>query len=295
MEKILLMTDSSSDISKEMENELKIRVLNMPVAINGESYFDRESFSNDEFYEILNNNEEIPVTSHITAPVFMDEYLKAYNEGYTDIIYVSINENGSATYNASMQGKELLFDEYPELREKLNLYLIPSKTFSMGYGMPVALGAKMLNEETHTAKEIVAAIEEYLLKFDVCFSMYTLKFAKKSGRLSATAAFVGEMLGIRPLLTFRNGSNLIFDKVRGDKNIVPAIADYYLKNRVDGDDNYYIAIGEDQSVGVELENLIFAKTGKKAKMIYKEGACIAINAGPRIIGIGFMSKNKNEK
>lgn len=295
MEKILLITDSSSDIPKQFEEELNIKILCMPITINGESFFDRLSFTPNEFFQILNENEEIPVTSHITAPVFAEEFYNAYKQGYTDVIYVSINQYGSSTYHASLQGKELLYEEYPETVGKINIYSIASNTFSMGYGVPVIKAAEMIKSGKYNADEIVNLIEKMLSEFDICFSMFTLKFAKKSGRLSATSAIVGEMLGIRPTITFREGKNVILNKVRGDKSVVPAIADYYFKNKLDNDNEYFIIMGEDEEPAKELEEIICKQTGTKAKFIYKEGSCIAINAGPKIIGIGFVNKNKNQK
>ena len=293
MNDILIMTDSSSDISLETEKEYGVKVLNIPLTINNKGYYERVDFTYDEFYKILNENEEIPCTSHITAPIFCDEFEKAYNEGYKDIIYVSINENGSATYNASISGKDMFFEEHPEAKDKFNIHLVPSKTYSFGYGWPVIEAAKLLREKNPSADELVEFLNKDLKEVDVCFTMQTLKFAKKSGRLSATAAFVGEMLGIRPLIIFRDGKNVINEKIRGDKNIIPSLTDYYLKN-VGENTDYYIITGENSTIGDELENAIFEKTGKRALGKIKEGASIAINAGPKVLAVVFHSKNKSE-
>ncbi len=287
------MTDSSSDISLETEKEYGIRVLNIPLTINNKGYYERVDFTYDDFYKILNENEQIPCTSHITAPIFCDEFEKAYNEGYTDVIYVSINEMGSATYSASISGRDMFFEEHPEAKEKINIHFVPSRTFSFGYGWPVLSAAKLLREKNLSAEELVKFLKQELKEVDVCFIMQTLKFAKKSGRLSATSAFVGEMLGIRPLIIFREGKSVINEKVRGDKNIVSALANYYLKN-VGENKDYYIITGEDEGIGDELENAIFEKTGKKALGRIKEGASISINAGPKVLAVVFHNKNKNE-
>ena len=74
MNDILIMTDSSSDISLETEKEYGIRVLNIPLTINNQGYYERVDFTYDEFYKILNENEEIPCTSHINAPIFCDVF-----------------------------------------------------------------------------------------------------------------------------------------------------------------------------------------------------------------------------
>ena len=295
MNDILIMTDSASDITKEVEKELNVvRVINIPITINGKGYYEREDFTNDEFYKILNECDEIPTTAHITAPVFMEEFQKAYKEGYKDIIYVSINKNGSATYDASVKGKEMFFEENPDAEGKFGIHLVPSGTFSMGYGRTVIRAAEYLQKKSPSVDELVEFMKKEIINTDTVFVVPNLKFAKKSGRLSATATFMGEMMGIRPLLIFREGKSIIKEKIRGDKHIIPAICKYYEENVGEEDKDYMIITGENTDIGDELEQYIYEKTGQKALGKLKEGACIAINAGPQVLGISFTNKNKNE-
>lgn len=294
MSDILIMTDSASDISIDIEKKLNsVRVLNIPLTVNGKGYYDRIDFTNDEFYKILNECTELPTTAHITAPIFLDEFQKVYEEGYKALIYVSINKNGSATYDASVKAKEMFFEENPEAQGKFEIHLLPSGTFSMGYGRPVIRGAEYLQKNSPSVSELVEFIKKDIYTTDTVFSVQTLKFAKKSGRLSSTAAFVGEMMGIRPLITFRGGKSVIKDKIRGDKHIIPALCKYYMEN-VSEDKEYIIITGENAEMADEFEDYIFERTGQKASGKYQEGACISINAGPKVLGIIFSNKNKNE-
>ena len=292
MSDILIMTDSASDISIDMEKKLNsVRVINIPLTVNGKGYYERIDFTNDEFYKILNECTELPTTAHITAPVFLDEFQKVYEEGYKALVYVSINKNGSATYDASVKAKEMFFEENPEAQGKFEIHLIPSGTFSMGYGRTVLKADEYLQKNSPSVSELVEYMTKQIYTTDTIFAVQTLKFAKKSGRLSATAAFVGEMMGIKPILTFREGKSIIRDKIRGDKHIIPAICKYYMDN-VGEEKDYIIITGENVEMADELEEYIFEKTGQKASGKYKEGACISINAGPKVIGMAFSNKNK---
>ena len=98
MPKIKIMTDSASDITYEQEKEYDIKVMNFKLAVGDKSYVSREDFDNEKFYEILDNFDGIPVTSQITIFEYTEQFEKYYSEGYTDIINVTINANGSATF-----------------------------------------------------------------------------------------------------------------------------------------------------------------------------------------------------
>ena len=92
----------------------------------------------------------------------------------------------------------------------------------MTYGWAVVQGAKMAAVGTDPDK-VVAYIQDWLDHVRVLFAPLDLRFVKKSGRVSAAAAFVGDALGLKPIMTFENGESKILSKVRGEKNIIPAL------------------------------------------------------------------------
>ena len=103
MSKIKLITDAASDIAPKYEKELGIRVIPFKVAMGDKSYTSGVDFDNSKFYKMLDEYDGIPATSQITVFDYEEIFGEYYGKGYTDIINVTINSEGSATYsNACM-------------------------------------------------------------------------------------------------------------------------------------------------------------------------------------------------
>lgn len=68
----------------------------------------------DDMYKILNTCKELPTTAHLNMVDFVEEYQKAAEEGYTDIIYMGLNSHGSATYQSAVMGKKLFYEHLPQ-------------------------------------------------------------------------------------------------------------------------------------------------------------------------------------
>lgn len=90
MQKIKLMTDSTSDIDPELEQSLDIQILCFPVTVDGVGYRERQDFTNTEFYQMLEHAVEFPTTAQLTAFEIQEAYEQALQEGYTNLIYVTI-------------------------------------------------------------------------------------------------------------------------------------------------------------------------------------------------------------
>lgn len=289
-EKILLLSDSACDLTLEDEKRLGVRILNIPLCVRGESLMDRADITIDEIYRELNSCTELPTTAHINAVEFGDAYLQAVEEGYNRIIYLGLNSKGSSTFNASLLGKKNFFAEHPQYGETVKIYNIDSLNYSYGYGYPLIMASQLV-EEGRSAQEIVEMILDFMDHRGLYFSMYTLQFAKRSGRIGAAASFVGDMLGLRPIMSFPDGKNVMVDKVRGDKNVIPKLVELY-KTKVDPEKKDYVIIyGENDALAEELKTMLEEAAGKPPVSMTKTGACVAINAGPQLIGLSFREKD----
>lgn len=171
-------------------------VLNLPVSVEGKEYTDRVDLTPDEMYQILNTCKELPTTAHLNMVDFAEAFQKAAEEGYTDIVYMGLNSHGSATYQSALLGKKLFYEHLPQYAD-VKIHLLGSLSYSYGYGYPLVLAAAR-RDQGATASELVDFIQDFLRHRELYFAMYTLQFAKRSGRIGAAASFVGEMLGLKP-------------------------------------------------------------------------------------------------
>lgn len=290
MSKIMIMTDSCCDLPRETVEELGITVLPFEVTLGGESFRELIDKSSDEVYELMAKTDEIPKHSQISPLRFAEEYKNLYDQGYTDIICVSINSQGSGTFNNAVLAKNDFFDENPDAKDKLRIFNVDSRCYTVFYGYPIIEAVKKIRKGAE-AEEIVAYLEDWFNVCGIYAVPYNLKYARKSGRISAAKAFAGEVLGLKPIILFADNTTVTVDKIRGEKNIVPKLIECAEKNMTP-QTPYLILHGRDDTLAKEIEKEMYRKTGRKAEMFGKIGAVVAANIGPDIVAILVRRKNK---
>ena len=288
MPKIKIMTDSASDISAEAEKELGILVMNFKVASGGKSYVSRVDLSNEEIYKLLDECSEMPTHSQITSFEFTEAYEKIFAEGYTDIINITINSHGSSTYDNACLAKKQFFEEHPDANGKFGIYVIDGMGYTGGYGYAVEQAA-LKAKKGESAAQIADFAEDWVKHCTIFFAPYTLKYARKSGRIPSAAAFAGELMGLRPIMRIQDNEITTNSKVRGDKHIVPEIVKLTSDEMIP-QTPYCIVYGSDPAVADELAEALTKATGYPPVGRYQIGAAIAINAGPKVVGSIFRRK-----
>ena len=106
MSKIGFLTDSCSDIPQELADKYGIEVVGFPINLDGVEYMERKDFTNDQFYQMMRDAQGVPTTAAITQLQFCDIYARYADEGYTDLVYLSINAGGSSTYNNAVKDED---------------------------------------------------------------------------------------------------------------------------------------------------------------------------------------------
>lgn len=186
-----------------------------------------------------------------------------------------------------MLSRELFYEEHPELTEQLHIHIIDSKTYSMTYGIPVIEGAKMIQKGA-AVEEVIQHIEEWLEHTRPVFVPLNLRCVKKSGRISPAAAFVGDALGLKPLITFEDGDAKIIDKARGERKAISALVERCLNERKPGS-NYALVHGNNMEALANLREACAKVMDKPPLAEYPVGCVISINTGPDMIGIIYRN------
>ena len=288
MKKIKIVTDSACDIPKELEERYGILILPFSIIVGEECFTERKDFSNEEFYQILETSPRLPSTAQYTAMQFLEAYEEIWRDGYTDLIYTSINSKASSTYGNSLMARDQFYEQYPEARESFHIHIVDSKSYTLGYGYPVVEAAKKAEKGASPA-EIVAYLEDWFASCRIYFAPYSLEFVKRSGRVSCAAAFVGELVGLKPIITFEDGESKTVSKVRGDKAVIPALVKM-AKERMIPHTPYCIVGGSATEYTSALETEAKKALGYGSSMTALIGAAISINAGPKVVGIIIKEK-----
>lgn len=288
MQKILIMTDSACDLDKEQIKELGIKVIPFSISFGDMTFKETFDKSTQEVYEMMESYTDIPKTAQITAFEFEENYNEIYNQGYTDVIYVSINSKGSATHDNSIMAQKSFFENHPEAEGKFRIYTIDSKCYTGVYGYPITQAVKKITKGA-SAEDIVAYFKEWFDSVSAYIVPMTLKYAKKSGRIPAAAAFAGEMLGLKPMIEFRDGATNTIEKIRGEKNIIPRMTEQ-IERTIIPQSPYMMICGKSDVLAKELEKELSKKFGRKAEMYFKIGAAVTANIGPDVVGVIFRKK-----
>jgi len=291
MQKIKIMTDSACDISIEHEQELGIKIMCFPITIDNKGYIERETLSKEEFYDLLATCSELPSTAQITSFRYVEAYKELFDEGYTDVINITISSSGSNTYNSALLAMKTFYEENPSANEKFRIHVIDSLTYTSGYGYAVIEAATKVKKGA-TSDEIMAYLEDWFSSVEIYFSPYSLEQVKRSGRVSCAAAFMGELLGLRPLIQMVDGTSNVLEKIRGNKNIIPKIADTAIKNMIPHTP-YIIIKGSVNDHAIELSKEMTKRVGYPPAMTIQIGAAVANNAGAEVAGITIKSKRNS--
>ncbi|MBE5814092.1 MAG: DegV family protein [Clostridiales bacterium] len=291
MLKYCVYADATADIPKDVQKRFKIGMLPIPVTIGDRSFMSGEELENEEFYTMLEESDTLPVTSQITPYVFEELFQKEYDAGTEELFLFLINAKGSATYNNAIAMKETFFEEHPGA--KMQIRLFDGASYSAGYGYPAIITSQML-EMGMSADEAEAYARQLIASQCIYFGLYTLKYAGKSGRIPGAAVFVGEALGIKPIMKIRDHAITTESKARGEKKLVKEIVKMVASD-MKPKTPYQVIYGSDENALAEMLAEMEKKVGYPPQYVFRIGPAIAINAGPKVIGVTFCMNPKKEK
>lgn len=287
-QKIKLMTDSVSDISKDRAEALGIHLLYMPISIEGKALREEIDFTKEEFYKMIDEAQEYPSTAQVTPFEIQEAYEQIAAEGYTDLIYTTIGAGGSGTYNNAVMAREQYYEDHPQ--SQMKIHLVDGRNYTATYGYAVVEAAKMLARGA-SVPELIDYMDDWARHAGLYFVPMTLKYVKRSGRVSAAAAFAGELLGLKPFCRICNCVSNVIQKVRGEQNIIPKMVEV-VKADIQPHSPYIVMQGSDTKIAQEFGAALTKALGYPPECYWNIGAAICCNAGPHVVG--FVIKRKEE-
>jgi DegV family protein with EDD domain len=184
--------------------------------------------------------------------------------------------------------REDFYDTHPEAKERFRIHILDSGNYTGVYGWPV-IQAAIKAQKGVQADDIIDYINDWCKYAEVNFGCFTLDFVKRSGRVSTAAAFVGEMLGLRPIIRIKQAVSTTTYKVRGDKAVVPKVVDVTAERIIPGTP-YVIIAGNDKAAEDELYKLASKRLGYPPEMVFYVGAAVGANVGPCVAGTIFKAR-----
>ena len=194
MGKIKIITDSNSGVLQKEGEALGVFVIPMPFTINGDEYLEEISISQDGFYKFLESNAD--VTTSQPSQFYLEELFEEFLKEYDEVIYLPMSSGLSGTCSNAIK-----------IAEKFNgkVQVVDNMRISVTLKTSV-MEALELSKQGKTAKEIKEYLESEKDKTSIYITMGTLKYLKKGGRITATAAALGSLLRIKPILYSYGGN-----------------------------------------------------------------------------------------
>lgn len=203
---VKIMIDSGSDISAKEAEELGIIMVPIEVQFEDGEYLDGLDLLPAEFYEKLAQSKNIPHTSLINEFRWHEAYEKATANG-DEVVAIVLSSKISGTFKCAQ-------DAAKDFEGKV--YVVDSLSATLGQRVLSQYALRLVNEGK-SAKEVAEKLEEKISKLHVYAMIDTLKYLKKGGRISATTAFFGELLGIKPIAGLIDGEVKVVGKEKGSK------------------------------------------------------------------------------
>jgi len=202
---VKIITDSLSDITSELAQELGITVVPLTVLFGHESYLDRVTISPDEFYRRLPNDPHWPTTTQPTPSDFAKVYNKL-SEETDEILVITLSSKLSGTYESALSAKNMI-------EKKCRIEVIDSQKVAMGLGLIVISAAKAAQSGAkldEIAELVRGAIprSHFIVYFD------TLKYLAKGGRIGKAKELLGSLLSVKQILIVKDGEMAPLTRVR---------------------------------------------------------------------------------
>ncbi len=286
----VILTDSTTDISQEIADEIDVKVWPMQFELDGLTYRnfpDEREMKSDEFYDIMRKG-KMPKTSQINVVDFC-EYFSEYLDKGLDVLYICFSSGLSGTYNNSLIAIEELKGRYPDRK----IISVDSLAASMGEGLLVYLAAQQ-KKKGMGLEELAKWVEDNRLHLCHWFTVDDLHHLKRGGRVSPATAIVGSALNIKPVLHVDDEGHLInMSKVRGRKASLNAMVDQMVETYTDQFDTVMICQGGCHDDAEYLAGEVKKRVkGVKKLIMGNIGPVIGAHAGPGVLALFFYGDHR---
>ncbi len=287
MNNYVIFTDSACDIAKETLAEWGVRSACLTFRFtDSEKEYENDAMPIKEFYDKMRSG-GVAKTAAINSETFISAFEEILKDG-NDVLYIGFSSGLSTTFNSARLAANELREKHPDNK----IIVVDTLCASAGEGLIVKM---VVDKKAEGASIEEAADFAEKIKLNIChwFTVDDLVYLKRGGRISATTAFVGNILGIKPVLHVDNEGHLVsVSKVRGRKVAINALAEKYGELCAEGDYEIFISQADCYDEASSLAQIIETKFGKKTSIITNIGPVIGAHAGPGTIALFFVGKER---
>ena len=285
-----IVTDSTADLTPELIRQLDVQVIPLCYMMGGRTYHTIPGggeMTDREFYAKLRGG-AMSTTTQINSEEFLRVFTPLLEAGQ-DVLYIAFSSGLSGTCQSAQLAREELQKRFPQRK----MVVFDSLCASMGEGLLVYYAAK-LRQEGKSLEEVLAWLQENVLRLCHWFTVDDLNHLKRGGRVSTATALVGTMLGIKPVLHVDNEGHLIpVSKVRGRKQSLDALVKRMEETAQEpAGQMVFISHGDCLEDARYVERQVREKLGVQQVEVGYIGPVIGAHSGPGTVALFFLGKER---
>ena len=282
MAKVAIVTDSTAYIPDDLLEKYNITVTPQIVIWGEESYRDGVDILPDQFYKRLESSKVMPTTSQVSIVAMKTAFEELVEQGF-EVLGIFISTKLSGTMQSAQQALEML----PKISDKITILDSNSTAMAMGFHVLAAARAAQAGE---SLPECLKLAEEAQKHTGVLFTVDTLEFLHRGGRIGGAQALMGTMLNIKPILELRDGRIESVEKVRTKSKATERMLELVI-DQIAGRTPVRLATLH-ANAEVEARSLLDMATAR-LDPIEQIFACVSpaigTHAGPGTVGLAFMA------
>ncbi|MDD4080993.1 MAG: DegV family protein [Eubacteriales bacterium] len=280
MGKCRIFTNSVSDITPEIAKEFDISVIPDIIIFGDREYQTTVDIDPPKLYELLRQVDYLPTTSHPNPYIYSTCFEAASD--YEEILCINVSSRMSGSLSTASLTAATMAEE--GFGPKIHTYDSLQVSYGLAYQV---IQAAILAKQGATAKEIIAALDQIRDKVGVYFCMRSLANAKKGGRIGEVKCLAADLMGILPVLTFRDGTVKELNLTRGFDRALKRVAKYYFDRAKKGG-MVFVCHADNEPEALKMRDKILKADPDAQVRVEWIGVAIGVYTGEGAIGLIFQ-------
>lgn len=275
--KVAIVTDGTSSLTLDQSEQLGIKIAPIYINFDEKTYRAGIDLGDEEFYRLLSASKKLPTTAQPTEADFLELYNNLAEQA-EEIVTIVISHQMSATIKSAEMAREQ-FHTVP-------VHIIDSDSASLGLGM-MAMAAARAAQQGEDAQAVLKLVENLKQKMNVIFTVSTLEYLHKGGRIGGATAFLGSALDIKPILYIKDGRIEPLERQRTRKRSISRLVEI-MEQKVEKKPLHVAIIhGNVPEEAKQLEQTVRSEFNCVEVLISDMGPVIGVHAGPGTLGLAF--------
>jgi len=279
MTRIALVTDSSSDLTREIYQENGITVVPLTVHFGDESFIDTVEINSSEFFDKLKRSQVMPKTSQPSPADFVAVYERLL-KSHDFVFSVHISSKMSGTVQSAQIAAETVNPDVIEV--------VDGRAVSLVTGLMVLEGAEAIRQGK-SVDDVRESIQHVMGSFGLYWTLDTLEYLQKNGRIGRATAFIGGLLSIKPIMSIEEGEIAGVERVRGSNRVFPRILELmHSRIRPGAPIDVIVLHADDEPRGKRWLADVKSEFNCRRTWLTDCGPIVGTHAGPGTIAVAWV-------